>query len=327
MKDGISVVICCYNSAPIIEETLGHLIEQQVDDQIAWEVIIVDNYSTDNTSGLAKNYLAKTSVDFKVIQEKKVGLAHARAAGVLASNYDYVIFCDDDNWLSTEYIRIAYYKLKSNSRIGVLGGRGIPVFESEEPEWFNDYKSFYAVGSQGQSAGDISERNYVWGAGMVLRKELYKKLLSDGIESKLSDRKGHSLSSGGDSEISVLYLICGYRLWYDPALQFHHYISANKLTINYRDRLIASLAESTKVLHQLFRISEHVLKEKSIFLRCYEVLRISTSFAASWIMKKLSIEKKHFYISQLQLLAGAWFKLHPFFFELLKIRSKYRVKS
>jgi len=55
-KDGISVVICCYNSASRLPATLQHIAEQSLDSEILWEIIIVDNASTDNTAEIASTY-------------------------------------------------------------------------------------------------------------------------------------------------------------------------------------------------------------------------------------------------------------------------------
>ena len=47
---GVSIVICCHNSAKLLPRTLEHLRAQEVDSTIPWEVIVVDNASTDNTA-------------------------------------------------------------------------------------------------------------------------------------------------------------------------------------------------------------------------------------------------------------------------------------
>jgi len=53
---GVSVIICCYNSVKRLPVTLAHLKSQVVFGQIPWEVIVIDNASTDRTAEVAKNY-------------------------------------------------------------------------------------------------------------------------------------------------------------------------------------------------------------------------------------------------------------------------------
>ena len=100
MMKGVSVIICCYNSSKRLGETLKHLSVQKINDTPC-EIIIVDNASTDNTASLARETwdALGSSIPMRIINESKPGLSHAREAGINASSYTYIIFCDDDNWL------------------------------------------------------------------------------------------------------------------------------------------------------------------------------------------------------------------------------------
>lgn len=234
-KDGISVVICCYNSQHRISQTLKHLAHQKHNNGISWEVILINNNSTDNTKEIAIKEWAEYSIDIplKVIDELMPGLSYARSKGFESANFENVLFCDDDNWLSENYIQIAYEVLKGNPEIGVLGGKIEASFEVNPPQWFNNYKYAYAVGEQGGISGDISDRGFVWGAGMVIRKRIWKQIVNTNIESFLTDRKGSSLSSGGDSELCLFALLLGYKLWYHSELFLIHFIPVSRLNWSY----------------------------------------------------------------------------------------------
>jgi cellulose synthase/poly-beta-1,6-N-acetylglucosamine synthase-like glycosyltransferase len=52
---GVSVVICCYNSSQRLPQTLGHLLAQECEVDLPWEVIVVDNASTDGTAEVARS--------------------------------------------------------------------------------------------------------------------------------------------------------------------------------------------------------------------------------------------------------------------------------
>src|SRR6185437_11337360 len=102
MSAGISVIICCYNSATRITPTLQHLFNQKGISLSSWEIIVVDNASTDNTCEKAIEIwesFGPGKPDFKVISEPTPGLSAARQKGINEALYDYVLFCDDDNWL------------------------------------------------------------------------------------------------------------------------------------------------------------------------------------------------------------------------------------
>jgi glycosyltransferase involved in cell wall biosynthesis len=67
MKSGVSVIICCYNSEKRIEEVLHHLDKQKDTNHFLWEIILVDNASTDNTAEIARNTWTRKDVDLKVV--------------------------------------------------------------------------------------------------------------------------------------------------------------------------------------------------------------------------------------------------------------------
>src|SRR5438874_1022703 len=100
-KDGISVIICCYNSSARLPKTLEYLASQEVPLNIYWEVIIVNNNSSDDTVIVAQKEWAKYKlrVPFKVVDENVAGTIHARKRGIAEASYELLLFCDDDNWL------------------------------------------------------------------------------------------------------------------------------------------------------------------------------------------------------------------------------------
>ena len=105
----VSIVICCYNSSKRLPETLAHLKAQVVPDHIPWEVIVVDNASTDGTSQVARALWGELpGVPFRVVREAKQGLSNARNRGLMESKGDLICYIDDDvrpkeNWLINIY--------------------------------------------------------------------------------------------------------------------------------------------------------------------------------------------------------------------------------
>ena len=200
---GVSVVICCYNSEKLIANTLNHIAHQKVDNTINWEVILVNNNSNDGTVDLAKKTWDKLNVNvpFKIVEEPCPGLNHARIKGAHSSKYDYLLYCDDDVWLSESYVNTVYNVMSSNMDIGVLGGRGEAVSDTPLPYWFSTYQVAYAIGVPALYSGDITHRGYVWGAGFTIRRIIFIKLLQSGFYFACSGRKGNVLMAGDDSEI------------------------------------------------------------------------------------------------------------------------------
>lgn len=241
MKPGVSVIICCYNSAKRLPETLRHLALQEVPVNIPWEVIVVNNASTDDTVQVAKEEWAKYSspIPFKIVDQPDPGLSRAREKGFEVAAYEYCLFCDDDNWLQKDYVNIAFETMESDPMIGVVGGQGEPIVCKEKLIlWESLNKTGYGIGPQHHESGDITKiSGQVYGAGAVFRRLSYLDLKRNGFTSLLSDRKGTKLSSGGDTELCLALVLKGYKIYYSEKLNFKHYIPRERISAKYLRRM------------------------------------------------------------------------------------------
>ncbi|MFY7899348.1 MAG: glycosyltransferase [Chitinophagaceae bacterium] len=241
-RKGVSVIICCYNSESRLPLTIEYLAKQAVSAELEWEIIIVDNNSTDSTASVAIQEWEKynrINVSLKVILEPVSGLSSARKAGVNASSYEYIIFCDDDNWLQSDYVNNAFSFMENtdHAEIGIIGGKNLFVADVPKPTWFDRYSCCYAIGEPSDSTADITETvGMVCGAGMVIRKKIINEIYHR-FNMQASDRKGDSLVAGGDWEICFLARFMRFRIWYYDALVLHHFMTPNRLTINYLKKL------------------------------------------------------------------------------------------
>ncbi|RZK25787.1 MAG: glycosyltransferase family 2 protein [Flavobacterium sp.] len=315
---GISVIICCYNSANRLPQTLQYLSHQLVSNATRWEIVIVDNASTDDTAQIAREILIRFSnqnFSFQIVKEKKPGLSFARHTGVRNALYDVVIFCDDDNWLDKSYLQHAIAIINSDKTIGALGGQGYVTSDVQIPDWFEEYKGSYAIGKQGEVTGYVTQREYVWGAGLVTKKDLFLSTINEELPSLLTDRKGNELTSGGDNEYCQRLILLGYQLYYSEDLIFGHYMPANRLTIEYRDKLVKCQRECSMVVYQyteairlkntkkitkiklLFYALKHILasvfRRKKIHSRCMNI--IFYFFGVGYNIDKDIRMIKHFY--------------------------------
>lgn len=237
-KKGVSVVICCFNSTARLYKTLKALAHQIIDKEIDVELIIVDNASTDETATYAKEIWESFNSPWHLINtyEAQPGLGNARKKGIAEANYAYILFCDDDNWLSPNYVTDAYHILNNDTTIAACGGIGLPVFETEKPYWFDEYAESYALGSQ-EIVRENGKLLCLYGAGLVFKKEIINQLDSCGYTQFFKGRVGKKLSSSEDIELTNAMVIMGYKLHYNPSLQFYHYLPKERLTLNYIQKL------------------------------------------------------------------------------------------
>ena len=272
--NGISIILCCYNSAQRLPDTLSHLAKQKIDEIINWEVIIVDNNSTDNTEQVAKklwNDLGKPA-PLIIVDEPQPGLSFAREKGISKASYDILVWCDDDNWLCETYIQTAYNIMGQNLQIGALGGWCEATFETVKPNWFDLYGKYFAVSKQGSRSGDITHnKGCVYGAGMVLRKSHNIKLKTQGFQQLLKDRVGASLSSGGDTEYCYALRLLGYKMWFDERLYFKHFMSKGRLSIKYVSRIRKAMTYSNFILWPyLDLLNEDVQSQNDFYNKAFK---------------------------------------------------------
>jgi glycosyltransferase involved in cell wall biosynthesis len=235
---GVSVVICCYNSARRLPRTLEHLKAQVTSNGVDWELIIVDNGCTDETAAVARSTWTRGSVPLRVVNEAKRGLTNARTRGLREAHHELIVFVDDDNWLAGDWIQTAAELMSKKPEVGACGGQVEAACEEPPPAWFEEQKPSYAVGHQGGQDGDITwSRGELWGAGLCVRKSAWQQLTECGYRSFLTDREGNALSSGGDSELCLALRVAGWKLWFTPRLRMQHFIPREKLNWKYLRRL------------------------------------------------------------------------------------------
>ncbi|NOT07450.1 MAG: glycosyltransferase family 2 protein [Gemmatimonadales bacterium] len=232
----ITVVVCTYNGAQRLPEVLRHLRAQQT--SVPWEVVVVDNASTDGTAEVARRHWDGAPVALRVVREPELGLGHARRRGIGEAKFDLICFVDDDNWLAPDWLATAAAIMGSHSDVGACGGRTKGVFETEPPAWLPRYQQQFVIGKQAEHGGDITEtRGHLWGAGLVLRKSAYEELVRHGFQARLTGRTGGVLISGEDYELCYALRMAGWRLWYDPAMVLRHFMPSTRITWGYLQRL------------------------------------------------------------------------------------------
>jgi len=246
---GVSVIICCHNSASRLGPTLDHLAKQRCTPELPWEIVVVDNACTDQTADVAAHLWPRNHPQpLRIVREDKVGLSNARATGLAGAAYEYVTFADDDNWLCPEWVQTVADTFREHPDVGMLTGRGDAVFEAAPPSWFDNNKRSYAIGAASGTAGHVPAER-ICGAGMCLRHSAWDALKSVGFSSILPDRQGLALTAGGDTELVVGLSFLGWKAWFEPRLSYKHWISADRLTMQHLRRLHRDYGTSSMVLH------------------------------------------------------------------------------
>jgi glycosyltransferase involved in cell wall biosynthesis len=229
-----------------LARTLKFLGEQELESKIPWEVVVIDNASSDDTPRVAiRSWHSVQGIPLKVVYESRMGLSYARDRGFIEAKYPIVSFVDDDNWVSPDWVQLVSEIMSQHLEIGACGGSSEPACEIAAPTWFETYKENYAVGPQGETAGDVTEsRGFLWGAGLTIRASAWQQLSNKQFAFLLTDRCGKSVGAGSDSELCYALRLAGWRLWYEPRLRLQHFIPAERLQWRYLRRLCRGFGAS-----------------------------------------------------------------------------------
>jgi glycosyltransferase involved in cell wall biosynthesis len=138
---GITILICCHNSRSRMPAVLEHLLRQDAPATIGWEVLVIDNASSDATSDVAKSVWPDSHpTPLRVVLEPNVGLTNARNKGIAEAKYDIISFVDDDNWVGPDFVRTVHSLMQNRPEMGACGCRIEEACEVDPPDWFNAFK-------------------------------------------------------------------------------------------------------------------------------------------------------------------------------------------
>lgn len=263
--NGIAILISTYNGAKKLPETLTALSKLDRTGISEVTLTVVDNASTDGTSTVVRSLWDSLGEPFPLVllQEVTPGKLNAQEAGLKSITQPFVVICDDDNALFPDYLQVGHRYLTENPQIGVLGGRGIAVSDVPLPDWFEEYAYFFACAPQAPSTGEVRPtRNVVYGAGMWIRLEGYTTAKKYGFEFTLASRTGNSLSTGGeDSELCWALRFQGYEIWYVDEMRFHHHVPKDRLTEDYRLRLMNGMQSNGPLGGIYLRLAKDEIRE------------------------------------------------------------------
>ena len=220
--NGVSVVICCYNSSKLILPTLYALKVQQLPKDTEYEVILIDNGCTDNTAKISREYWGSHNIKLKIVEESRQGILYSRIRGVENASYDIIIFVDDDNILNNDYLKRTIQLFNTMPNVGIAGGYSQPLIQSSSiPGWFLKFQNVYACGPQ-------SDRR-IYGAGLCIRTSLAKEIYKNESSLILIGNQGSLKLRGDDTEICHRAILKGYDLYYDPSLTLRHNLLFDRL--------------------------------------------------------------------------------------------------
>lgn len=143
----ISVILATYNRCKDLKVVLEDLLEQETDNTFAYDVIVVDNNSKDNTKQVVESCFATFNsnqpnnkiISLKYMFESKQGKSHALNLGIKEASGELIALTDDDVTLDSKWL-ISIVNCFDKHNCDCVGGRVLPIYPPETPPWVKKYK-------------------------------------------------------------------------------------------------------------------------------------------------------------------------------------------
>lgn len=219
-------------------------------ENISWEILIVDNNSTDNTATIIEEYQSNWS-DLCPIEyyfEPRQGASYARQRAIKEAKSPLVGFLDDDNLPSPDWVASACAFGQYHPQVGAYNGLIHPIYEVSPPKNFERIASCLAIIEWEDTEAfcfDSKEKGGLLppGAGIVIRKQAWVENVPNNLE--LKGPVSGSLTAKGEDIEGFLYIRnAGWEIWFNPGMHIYHQIPKSRLEKEYLIRLLRGVGLS-----------------------------------------------------------------------------------
>jgi glycosyltransferase involved in cell wall biosynthesis len=209
-----SIIIPTYNRADVIIRSLETWTKQTMV-AVEFEVIVVDNNSTDNSAQLIQGFIADKS-NFRYLLETRKGSTNARHAGAAIAKADILIFCDDDGLFNPECVQEVLNVYSANENVAAVAGKIEIQWDALAPDWIEPYLFMLGRLNYGNK---VIYRNdiYLNGGIFSIRKDVFNEL--GGFN---PDLVGNYLVGDGDTGLVIKLHKAGKLIGWTPFATMQH---------------------------------------------------------------------------------------------------------
>lgn len=238
----ITLLTCTHNGEENIELVLEAIAKQTDISQELFEILVVDNASTDNTSEIATATIKSLNLNGRVLFESRLGKINAFLKGIYEARGALISIIDDDNYIKPGFIRHTLEVFERYPDVGMVGSSNSILSEQPLPSWFMWTCGYYACSQPwldepkhiDQDGIVVSQTAFIPGAGSTFRVKPLLNCLDKGYSFFNDTLRGRNMKvTGEDLEVCCLLGSTGYRFAYNPRIQINHAIKSDRLSLKY----------------------------------------------------------------------------------------------
>jgi glucosyl-dolichyl phosphate glucuronosyltransferase len=283
-----SIIIPTYNRGKNLRETLKALSEQD-NPGCKFEVIPVDNNSTDDTKDVILEFAKSAPIPIRYTHEKMAGSAYARNAGFRQAKGEIIGLIDDDiivgkNWvkeITSPYV---------DSNVGAVGGKiNLEWRNGSPPAWFDPYQSWLGVLDYGPTIRNLNPGEHINAGNYSIRRNT----LFEAGGYPPCDAPGDKLIGDGECGLNSKVWESGKQIIWNPHAEVQHINNAQAITIHYMRK--RSRHHGMGAAYSLFREKEttHFTIFKSVIRGLSQAAK---NLLRSFQFKKISLDRYYSYL-------------------------------
>ncbi len=235
-----TVAICTYNGANRVKQVLERLHLQVNPKGIQWEIVVVDNNSTDPIKQVIASYQKShfSTSALRYLFESQQGAAFARIRAVQEAKGGLIGFLDDDTLPDENWLANAYEFAQTHPQAGAYGGQIHGEFETEPSPEFEQIAIFLAIVERGSTPHRYT-RVLPPSAGLVVQRQAWLESVPE--KPFLTGRTSQSMLTSEDIAAIVHIQKAGWEIWYNPEQHIYHQIPAWRLERTYLLSLVRGI--------------------------------------------------------------------------------------
>jgi glycosyltransferase involved in cell wall biosynthesis len=227
----VTVAICTWNRASLLDQTLARLGELALPDALAWEILVVDNGSSDDTAEVLAR--RASGLPLRCAREERRGLSHARNRAVTQARGELIVWTDDDVQVDPDWLASYAAAARQLPQADFFGGPILPWFDGAPPAWVAAslpvIGSAFALCDLGPARASFTAQRLPYGANFAVRAAVQRRHLFD----PALGRVGDELLSGDENELMRRMLADGHAGIWLPEARVRHLVPRERMTLDY----------------------------------------------------------------------------------------------